>query len=188
MSLQQDRASRHDAGGSTGQSLMVGPISQDDWSFIWPLLKEAFADGDSYPCPVDMLETDARAYWLAPSHLVFVARSEENDILGTYYLRTDQDGLGDHICNCGFVVAKSARGQGLAGLMCAHAETVARQKGYLGMRFNLVVATNRAGLRAWSKAGFQIVGTVPRAFRHRELGLVDAHIMFKWISDNPGQA
>ncbi len=164
----------------------VRPAEDVDWPAIWAILKPAFEAGDSYPCPVDMSEADARAYWLARGHAVFVAEADaharEGGILGTYYLRTDQGGLGDHICNCGFVVAESARGQGVAGAMCAHSERTAHACGFLGIRFNLVVATNEAGVRAWEKAGFDIVGTVPKAFRHKDLGLVDAHVMFKWLA------
>jgi hypothetical protein len=27
--------------------------------------------------------------------------------------------------------------------------------------------------------GFEIIGTLPKAFNHRRLGLVDAHVMYK---------
>jgi hypothetical protein len=42
-----------------------------------------------------------------------------------------------------------------------------------------VVATNAAAVRAWEKCGFAVVGRLPGAFRHKELGLVDALVMFR---------
>lgn len=179
-------SSTHDPNQGHPAVLAIRKAAPTDWPEIWAILQPAFAAGDSYPCPIDMLEEDARAYWLAPGHAVYVATSGDDvsgGLLGTYYLRTDQGGLGDHICNCGFVVAETARGRGVAGAMCVHAEKTAREGGYLGMRFNLVVATNEAGVRAWEKAGFGIVGTVPKAFRHKDLGFVDAHVMFKWLAE-----
>ena len=31
------------------------------------------------------------------------------------------------------------------------------------------------------KLGFAIVGTLPKAFRHRELGYVDAYVMYRFL-------
>ena len=47
------------------------------------------------------------------------------------------------------------------------------------MQFNFVMSTNVAAVRAWEKCGFAVVGRVPGAFRHRELGFVDALIMHR---------
>jgi hypothetical protein len=34
----------------------------------------------------------------------------------------------------------------------------------------------------YEKLGFSIAGTLPKAFRHRELGLVDAFVMFRALT------
>ena len=34
-------------------------------------------------------------------------------------------------------------------------------------------------LRQFNQFGFEIIGTIPEGFNHKELGFVDAHIMFK---------
>ena len=47
------------------------------------------------------------------------------------------------------------------------------------MQFNAVVSTNVRAIALWQRLGFRIVGTVPKAFRHRELGDVDIHIMHR---------
>jgi hypothetical protein len=49
------------------------------------------------------------------------------------------------------------------------------------MQFNLVVSINTAGLRCWRRNGFHIVGTLPGAFRHSRLTLVDAHVLFQTL-------
>ena len=155
---------------------------QTDWPHIWPILRAAFAAGDSYPCPTDMPEEDAKTYWTVPNpgarKWVFVAE-DAGAVVGTFYIRPDQGGLGDHVCNCGYVVVDAARGRGLATRMCLASQEEARRLGFTAMRFNFVVATNASAIRAWEKAGLTIIGTVPSAFRHEDLGLVDAHIMWK---------
>jgi len=68
------------------------------------------------------------------------------------------------------------------GSAAASASTPCRRQGGLGfrlMQFNLVVSTNTAGVRCWQRNGFQVVGTLPGAFHHRQLGYVDALVMIQ---------
>ncbi|HEY2969129.1 MAG TPA: GNAT family N-acetyltransferase, partial [Casimicrobiaceae bacterium] len=51
--------------------------------------------------------------------------------------------------------------------------------GYTALQFNFVVASNEGAVRLWQRHGFEVVGRVPRAFRHRALGLVDVLIMHR---------
>ena len=67
--------------------------------------------------------------------------------------------------------------------MCEHSQAEAGRRGYRAMQFNLVVSTNHGALRLWKRMGFEIVGTLPGAFRHPRLGFVDAHVMYKTLTD-----
>jgi ribosomal protein S18 acetylase RimI-like enzyme len=53
-----------------------------------------------------------------------------------------------------------------------------REQGFRGICFNAVVETNTAAVRLWKALGFEIIGTVPGAFRHCEHGYVGLHVMF----------
>lgn len=159
--------------------LDIRPFVHRDWPAVWAILEPAFRAGDSYPCPVDISEQEAYRYWIETPSYSFVARNATGGIVGAYYMRPDQLGIGDHVCNCGYVVSEDARRRGYAVEMCLHSQAEARRRGFLGMKFNLVVATNEAAVRAWTKSGMTIIGTTPKAFRHSRLGLVDAHIMYK---------
>jgi hypothetical protein len=35
----------------------------------------------------------------------------------------------------------------------------------------------------WKKLGFSIVGTLPKAFRHKRLGYIDAYVMYELLQD-----
>jgi hypothetical protein len=61
----------------------------------------------------------------------------------------------------------------------------ARWLGFRLMPFNLVVSTNSAGIRCWKRNGFQVVGTLPGAFHHRQLGDVDALVMIQSLMEEP---
>jgi ribosomal protein S18 acetylase RimI-like enzyme len=66
-------------------------------------------------------------------------------------------------------------------MMCEHSLAEARAAGFLAMQFNAVVSTNERAVRLWQRMGFTVVGTVPKAFRHKELGLVDLFIMHRFL-------
>ena len=106
---------------------------------------------------------------------------ENNKILGTYYIKTNQSGPGDHVCNCGYMVSSAERGKGLATKMCEHSQKVALELGYKAMQFNFIASTNGGAVRLWGKLGFEVVGRLPKAFNHPSKGYVDAIVMFKWL-------
>lgn len=110
----------------------------------------------------------------------FVAEEKEG-ILGTCYIKTNQAGPGSHVCNCGYMVASKARGQGLATAMCEHSQKIAIELGYKAMQFNLVATSNEGAVRLWNKLGFDTVGRLPKAFNHPTEGYVDALVMYKWL-------
>jgi ribosomal protein S18 acetylase RimI-like enzyme len=77
------------------------------------------------------------------------------------------------------MVSPNAQGKGVGKLLCEHSLAFGKEKGYRAIQFNIVVSTNIAAVKLWQKNGFQIIGTIPEAFRHQSLGLVDAYIMFR---------
>jgi ribosomal protein S18 acetylase RimI-like enzyme len=163
-----------------GDVVLIRPYTPEDWDDVWAILERVFRAGETYAFPRDISAARARAAWTDSQKLVFVAVDEAaGHVLGTYYLKPNFDGAGSHVCNCGYVVCERARGKGVASRMCEHSQTEAASRGYLGMQYNLVASTNEGAVRLWKKMGFDIVGTVPGAFRHPRLGFVDAHIMYK---------
>ena len=132
---------------------------ESDWPEVWAVLEPAFRAGQSYPLPRDVSEADARKYWIKTDGYNAVARDDADAVVGVYYLRPDQGGPGDHICNAGYVVAEAARGRGIAAALCLESQDRARAMGFRGMKFNLVVSTNAAAIKAWKKAGMEIIAT-----------------------------
>ena len=77
---------------------------------------------------------DPRRAWIEAPDATF-AEVEGDEIRGTCYLKTNQPGLGSHICNAGYIVAKAARRRGLGCALCAHSMYEARRRGYRAMQF-----------------------------------------------------
>ena len=162
-------------------NIKIRRSQSDDWSSLWPLLQTTFAAGDTYSFAPDSSEEEIRKIWIDAPLATYVACAEDAKIIGTYFLKANQPGLGSHVCNCGYVVATAARGKGIASSMCEHSQAEGVRLGFRAMQFNFVVSTNEGAVRLWKKLGFGIAGTLPGAFRHQLLGYVDAYVMFKQL-------
>ena len=101
--------------------------------------------------------------------------------MGSYYICPNQQGGGAHVCNCGFVTAPAAQGQGVARAMIVHALDTARAAGFRAMQFNCVVETNSRAVALWKTHGFDVVGRLPGAFHHPAQGYVDALVMYRQL-------
>ena len=152
-----------------------------DWPELWPVLQSTFATGDTYVYAPDSSEQDIRYQWVDSPKATYVAVDAIGAVVGTYFIKPNQPGLGAQVCNCGYVVAPAARGKGIAAAMCVHSQTEALSLGFSAMQFNLVVATNVGAIALWKKLGFAVMATLPCAFAHQRLGLVDALVMYKLL-------
>jgi L-amino acid N-acyltransferase YncA len=159
--------------------IRIQPCRPQHWASVWRILRPAFRAGETYAFSPDIGEVEARHAWIQVPAATFVALNSEDEVLGTYYLKPNQPALGAHVCNCGYVVAGQARGQGIGSAMCEHSQLEARARGFRAMQYNLVVCTNEDAIRLWKKHGFAVIGVLPGAFRHARLGYVDALVMYK---------
>jgi ribosomal protein S18 acetylase RimI-like enzyme len=163
---------------SVFREIFIRPANPADSAAIWQVIEPTIRAGDTWTLPSDLSENAALAYWFSPNHEAFVAVAD-GDIVGSYYLRANQDGAGSHVANCGYMTAPWASGRGIARAMCRHSLDRARARGFLSMQFNIVVSTNERAVRLWQSMGFEIVGRLPAAFRHPTAGLVEAYVMYR---------
>ena len=165
---------------ATDTSLDIRAAQAHDFAAIWAIFHAVVASGDTYAYAPETTMAEARRIWMEPPAVAFVAE-RSGRIVGTYALRPNQPGLGDHVANCGYMTHPDARGQGIGAALCAHSLQAARERGYTAMQFNYVVASNEGAVRLWQQHGFAIVGRAPGAFRHRTLGPVDVLIMHRQL-------
>jgi ribosomal protein S18 acetylase RimI-like enzyme len=152
---------------------------------VWELLEPVFRAGETFPHHPAITEAEAQQAWLEQNQAVMVAVDVAGALVGTYYLRPNSLTLGAHVANAGYVVADHCRRQGIGSRLCQHSLNEARRLGFRAMQFNLVVSTNTAGIGCWQRNGFQVVGTLPGAFRHKQLGYVDALVMVQALVEGP---
>jgi len=165
--------------------LQIRPLEATDWPAVWALLEPVFRAGETFPHDPAITEAEARVAWVEQSQAVMVAVDPAGAVVGTYYLKPNSLALGAHVANAGYVVAVHCRRQGIGSRLCQHSLQAARRLGFRAMQFNLVVSTNAAGIRCWQRNGFQVVGTLPGAFRHKQLGFVDAVVMVQGLVEGP---
>jgi L-amino acid N-acyltransferase YncA len=158
--------------------MLIRPATDGDKSAIWNIMEPIIRAGETYTLPRDMDKASSFAYWFSSDREVFVAE-DGGEIVGTYCLQANQKGGGAHVANCGYMTAVSATGRGVARAMCAHSLDRARERGFRAMQFNFVISTNERAVRLWQSFGFEIVGTLPKAFLHPALGYVDAYVMYR---------
>ena len=152
----------------------------DDWAEIWPFWHRIVAAGETYTWAPDTGEETARQQWmLPPPARVYVACDEGGRVVGSALLKPNQPGPGDHVANAGFMVDPAAAGRGVGRGLATHVLAEARRHGYRAMQFNAVVETNAAAVALWRSLGFEVLATVPGAFRHPRLGPVGLHVMYR---------
>lgn len=160
--------------------MLIRKAGPSDAEAIAAIILPTIREGATYALDPNMSEADALAYWMGPDKETFVAE-DDGVIVGTYYMRANQAGGGQHVCNCGYMTSAAATGRGVARRMCEHSLEHARSEGYRAMQFNFVVSTNERAVRLWQSLGFEIVGRLPAAFRHPSAAYVDAFVMYRQL-------
>jgi ribosomal protein S18 acetylase RimI-like enzyme len=165
---------------------IAAPVSirraaRDDEAAIWAIIEPAVRGGETLALNQDIDRAGAlSSYWMRADNMVYVAE-HGGEIVGSYFLRANQSGGGSHVCNAGYATSQSAGGKGIARAMCEHSLAEARDQGYAAMQYNFVVSSNAHAIHLWQSCGFVIIGTLPSAFRHPTLGLVDALVMHRFL-------
>ena len=160
--------------------MLIRPAQAAEWPQIWRMLEPAMREGETLALPRDGDEATGKAYWSSPEKTNFLA-VEGDTVLGTSYIRANQQGGGSHIANCGYLTAAAARGRGVARALCAHSIDWCRQAGFHAIQFNFVVSSNEPAVHLWHAFGFDVLARLPRAYNHPRLGYVDALVMWKTL-------
>ncbi|MGE0108239.1 MAG: N-acetyltransferase family protein [Bdellovibrionales bacterium] len=158
----------------------ITPASPNDLDEALSFIQEIIGAGETYALSGDMVRQDIHDYFFHKGHKVFKA-TLDGEIVGICYLRANQSGGGSHVANAGFMVSSLVRRKGIARRMARHILDVAKESGFMAMQFNFVVSTNMAAVTLWKDLGFDIVGTLPKAFNHPAQGKVDALVMYKFL-------
>jgi L-amino acid N-acyltransferase YncA len=164
------------------KDIQIRPATSADFDAMWNIFSAHVSAGETYPFEPATTREAVQAYWFGHGVTSRVAALGER-VLGMYRVVPNQLGRGRHVANASYMVSPAAQGVGVGRMLGEHSLLEARGQGYLAMQFNYVVSTNTAAVMLWKKLGFSIVGTLPKAFRHKRLGYVDAYVMYQLLQD-----
>jgi L-amino acid N-acyltransferase YncA len=160
--------------------MLIREATSGDWSAIWQILRQVGDAGETLTWDPQTTEERAQAGWMRerPGRTV-VAVWDNGNVIGSAQTHPNHSGPGSHVANAGFVVHPDYMGHGVGRALCQHVLDQARTDGYRAMQFNAVVETNVRAVRLWRSFGFEVLTTVPEAFRHPAQGYVGLHIMYR---------
>lgn len=158
--------------------LNIRKAADKDKPAIWQIIKAVIAGGDTYVFDPDSPEDEMMTYWFTPDKHNYVAELD-GEIVGIFWLRANQPGLGKHVANAAYMVSPSAHGKGIGKQMAVWSLDEAKRLGFTAMQFNFVVKSNAHAVALWQKIGFEIIGEIPDAFNHSKNGLTNAYIMYR---------
>jgi len=162
----------------TNNLIQIRKATIIDYEEVWKLFQKVIQTGDTYVFNPKSPKSDLKKYWFAASMHSYVAILNKI-IVGTYIVKPNQPDLGSHIANASYMVHPKYQGKKIGFKMGLHSLEEAKKIGFKAMQFNLVVKTNEAAVHLWKKLGFQIIGEIPEAFQHQQLGLTNAYIMYQ---------
>ncbi|RZT85056.1 L-amino acid N-acyltransferase YncA [Pseudonocardia sediminis] len=157
----------------------IREATAEDWPHIWAFLREVFAQGRTYAVDREIGEDAARALWMPPLPWRTVVAVDGGRVVGSAKYGPNRDGPGAHVANASFAVDAAAAGRGTGRALGTHVLDRAREQGFDAMVFNAVVQANTRAVGLWRSLGFDVVGTVPEAFRLPDGTVTGIHVMHR---------
>lgn len=150
-----------------------------DFEAMWAIFRAAIATEDALPFAGTFEASTFQGHWfgLQPAYVALL----QDRVVGMYKMGANFPDLGAHVASATYVVDPSMQGRGIGRALVEHSLDQARAEGFLAMQFNDVVSINAPAVELYRRLGFAVVGTLPEAFRHGTLGLVDVFVMHRFL-------
>ncbi|MGA2172823.1 MAG: GNAT family N-acetyltransferase [Sedimentisphaerales bacterium] len=153
-------------------------ITKADAESIWRIWQEVVHEGDAFYSDESVAKEKVIDMWLSGNSWVAIV---DGQVVGTYCIFPLRHGRGQHVADACYMVASAFRHKGVGHAMGLDSIQKAKEQGFLAMQFDCVVSTNHAAIEFGKTLGFEVCGTVPKAFRHPQLDFVDILIMHRFL-------
>ena len=106
-------------------------------------------------------------------------RGGRREVIGSANAYANRPGAGSHVASASFMVDPARAGRGAGSALGEAVLDWATAAGFDSIQFNAVVETNERAVGLWRSLGFEVIGTVPEAFRLPDGTLTGLHVMYR---------
>jgi ribosomal protein S18 acetylase RimI-like enzyme len=156
------------------------PIVSSDLEPLRQIFNAIISEGEAFTYDAPFSLDEMKQYVDSYTAGGFVA-TLDGIVVGAYVLRPNHPGRGSHVCNATYVVDARVRGQQISRQLGEHSLARAKELGFDAMQFNAVVSTNTPAVKLWRGLGFQILATIPDAFRRADGSRAALFIMHRML-------
>jgi DNA-binding MarR family transcriptional regulator/L-amino acid N-acyltransferase YncA len=154
----------------------------EDEEALFAIFKEVVDTGCQFPYESSSMK-EFRTQFFGPISQVYVCRSEEGQVIGGFYLKSNYSGRSGHIANAAYMIKSTHRGLGIGALLVKSSLHIASALGFLAMQFNMVLSQNAVAIKLYERLGFEIVGAIPNAIRNADRSFQDGYTMYRRIDN-----
>lgn len=145
---------------------------------IW---NDVVEEGVSFPG--DRVLSEKEAFEMFREQTSTVCAMLNGKTVGVYILHPNNIGRCGHIANASYAVRQGYRGEGIGRKMVRHCLENAKAKGFRGLQFNAVVATNQAAIHLYESLGFEKIGKITDGYRLKDGSYEDIYIFFYYLGE-----
>ena len=155
--------------------LVMKEFAEEQLPEMTEIWNDVVEEGISFPGDKALSEKEALKMFREQASTVCTTLNGE--VVGVYIGRCG------HIANASYAVRKDCRGEGIGRKMVRHCLENAREKGFRGLQFNAVVATNQAAIHLYESLGFHKIGTIKDGYHLKNGSYEDIHIFYYYLGE-----
>jgi DNA-binding MarR family transcriptional regulator/ribosomal protein S18 acetylase RimI-like enzyme len=157
-------------------------FNQKDEGALYEIFREVVDSGSQFSYECSSIEEFHRQFFI-PKGQVYVCHSLVGKVIGGFYLRANFFGRSSHIANAAYMIHNTYRGKGLGSLLIKASLHLAKDLGFQGMQFNMVLSQNILAVKLYERLGFSIVGIIPQAVRNPSGNYQDGYVMHRKLDN-----
>lgn len=158
----------------------IREAQESDLEAMWGIYSAVASSDEPPPFSADTDESRFGALWFGPGLITAVAE-EGPHLLGMYRLAMEPEDGDSHIASASYLVRPEVRDRGVGRALVQHSIARAQDADFEEIQLQYVPSTQKSALVLFEELGFEVIQTLPGAYRHPQLGPVDAYVLQRFL-------